>query len=309
LASILTRAGYEAAYIDSYLFSGLANKPFFTLLGFTKFLDTSQDPIVFERSSYATTVDKERQSFRRVFETIIEAEDRGRKALAVLATTIGHYPWAAKSGQEAQSNVDKVHGIGELFNVLLGEFLQALTDRGLANQVLIVVTGDHGLRYRLEFESLGEKVEHGDVAFNVPFLLYGPGLFDEQVPLPYVTSHVDITPTLLALNGIASDSWLHHGGNLLDENLRDRVTFMMNTRLSPVDGFHWGDCNYIFNNLTGQIRQRPSSGTANSDLLHPETCSQTIALLKDDQVRSILKRARKLFQATAAYFHQRRASS
>ncbi len=110
-----------------------------------------------------------------------------------------------------------------MFDELMGEFLQSLKDHGLDDQVLIVVTGDHGFRMRTEFESVGLQAEHGDVAFNVPFLLYGPGLFEKQIRLPYVTSHVDIAPTLLALSGIQDDSWLHHGTHMLDQRLSERV--------------------------------------------------------------------------------------
>ncbi len=194
-----------------------------------------------------------------------------------------------------------------LFDELLGEFLHSLTKQGLANDVLIVVTGDHGLRIRAEFESLGEECGDRDVAFNVPFLLYAPGLFESHVRLTYDTSHVDITPTLLALSGINSDSWLHHGGNMLDQRLRDRVTFMMNGDVSPVQGFHWNGCDYTVNSLTGQVRVRPGAATVEREPLEPSDLEQRGARLSDEAVRSTLERADRLFETTAAYFHQRKA--
>jgi hypothetical protein len=50
--------------------------------------------------------------------------------------------------------------------------MQSLTKQGLGDQVLIVVTGDHDFRICTEFESVRLKTEHGDVAFNVPFLIH-----------------------------------------------------------------------------------------------------------------------------------------
>jgi phosphoglycerol transferase MdoB-like AlkP superfamily enzyme len=193
--------------------------------------------------------------------------------------------------------------MSRLFDDLLGEFLAALEARGLTNQVVIVVTGDHGLRFRQEFESVAEPLQHGDVAFNVPFLVYAPGIFQRQVQLPYVTSHVDITPTLLELSGLHDDTWLHHGSNMLDQRLGDRVTFMMNTNLSPVDGFHWRGCHYVVNNVTGQVDAKPRLTRSASE---PGTEPGCRARVTDKTARSLIERADRFFLATAAYFHQRR---
>ena len=155
---------------------------------------------------------------------------------------------------------------------------------------------------RTEFESVGLKAEHGDVAFNVPFLLYGPGLFEKQIRLPYVTSHVDIAPTLLALTGIQDDSWLHHGTHMLDQRLSERVTFMMNTNLSPVSGFRWNGCHYTLNDLTGKVQVRDVSSIESRET---SQCDGTSATLSDDAVRSMLEAANRQFQLTLANFHQR----
>jgi phosphoglycerol transferase MdoB-like AlkP superfamily enzyme len=147
------------------------------------------------------------------------------------------------------------------------------------------------------------KPEHGDAAFNVPFLLYGPGLFEKQIRIPYVTSHVDIAPTLLALTGLQDDSWLHHGTVMLDQRLHNRATFMMNTNLSPVSGFHWNGCHYTLNDLTGKVQVRGGSSTDSMEASH---CDQTSASLSDDTVRSMLQAANRQFQLTFAYFQNRR---
>jgi phosphoglycerol transferase MdoB-like AlkP superfamily enzyme len=226
----------------------------------------------------------------------------------MLGTTIGHYPWPAKPGAKDRSNEQKMFDIAALFDELLGEFLQSLNDRGLGDQVLIAITGDHGFRMRTEFESVGLKAEHGDIAFNVPFLLYGPGLFEKQIPIPYVTSHVDIAPTLLALSGIQDDSWLHHGTNMLDQRLRSRATFMMNTNLSPVSGFRWNGCHYTLNDLTGQVQVRGGSSSLESEPIQTSQCHEASAVLSDETVKAMLESAKRQFQITLTHFQQRKAS-
>jgi arylsulfatase A-like enzyme len=302
IASILGKHGYATTFVESAKHGWGKTTGFWKNFGFTNLIDTEDDPIAFDRSSYSVTLDKERQSFLRALRAITAAESQNTRAFVMLGTTIGHYPWPAKPSDEGRSNEEKVFEIAALFDRLLGEFLQSLKDYGLGDQVLIAVTGDHGFRMRTEFESMGLKAEHGDVAFNVPFLLYGPGLFEKQIRIPYVTSHVDIAPTLLALSGIRDDSWLHHGTNMLDQRIRDRATFMMNTNLSPVSGFRFNGCHYTLNDLTGKVQVRAGSST---ESLITSPCDRTSAILSDASVRSMLDAANRQFQLTLAYFQQR----
>ena len=302
IASILGKHGYATTFVESAKHGWGKTTGFWKNFGFTNLIDTEDDPIAFDRSSYSVTVDKERQSFLRALRAVTAAESQNTRAFVMLGTTIGHYPWPAKPNDEGRSNEEKVFEIAALFDRLLGEFLQSLKDHGLGDQVLIAVTGDHGFRMRTEFESMGLKVEHGDVAFNVPFLLYGPGLFEKQIRIPYVTSHVDIAPTLLALSAIRDDSWLHHGTNMLDQRIRNRATFMMNTNLSPVSGFRLNGCHYTLDDLTREVQVRAGRST---EPLEASQCDRTSANLSDDTVRSMLEAANRQFQMTLAYFQQR----
>ena len=195
------------------------------------------------------------------------------------------------------ANAEKLYALARLFNDLFAELLESLEKHGLAQQVLIVVVGDHGFRVRSEFESVGERPYDVAMAFNVPLILYAPGIFESQIRLPYVTSHVDITPTLLALLGLHDDSWLHHGGNMLDERLRDRVTFMMNTNLSPVDGFYWNGSHYTVNNLTGQVQVRAGS-----------VPGKPASSMSEEAAKAMMESASRLFEKSDAYFHRRKTS-
>jgi phosphoglycerol transferase MdoB-like AlkP superfamily enzyme len=305
IAAILAQRGFTTTFIDSFKLGWVGTTGFWKNLGLTHLLDSEGDLLPYDSRSYTLTVDKERQSFSRATSAILEAEDRKEKALIVIATAIGHYPWQARPGSGELSNADKLFDIAALFDRLLGEFLQSLKDHSLDDQVLIVVTGDHGFRMRTEFESVGLKPEHGDAAFNVPFLLYGPGLFEEQIRIPYVTSHVDIAPTLLALSGIQDDSWLHHGTNMLDQRLRKRATFMMNTNLSPVSGFRWNGCHYTLNDLTGKVQVRDGSSSLESEPLQTSGCQESSAVLSDKTVKTMLESAKRQFQTALTHFQQK----
>jgi uncharacterized protein len=80
---------------------------------------------------------------------------------------------------------------------LVGEALQDIESRGLLQNSVIVITGDHGQEFN---DSKQDYWGHGSnftrYQTGVPFMLYAP----DQAPREYAhrTSHFDLAPTLLA---------------------------------------------------------------------------------------------------------------
>jgi len=85
------------------------------------------------------------------------------------------------------------------------KLFDGLESRGLLDNTLVVLTGDHG-------ESLGEHGEttHGYFAYNstiwVPLIITGPGINTARID-EYV-SHIDIFPTICDFLGIEKPSFL-----------------------------------------------------------------------------------------------------
>ncbi len=94
----------------------------------------------------------------------------------------------------------------------VGRLLAALRDRGVFDDTVIAVAGDHG-------EGLGEHGEqaHGILAYDstlrVPLILHGPGVvagtFDDNVSLAALAG------ALVALNGVAAPAGMSAGLHLL----------------------------------------------------------------------------------------------
>jgi arylsulfatase A-like enzyme len=53
-----------------------------------------------------------------------------------------------------------------------------------------------------------------DYAFHVPLLLYAPGILKRSERIDYVTSHIDITPSILDLAGISAGREKEQGAPL-----------------------------------------------------------------------------------------------
>ena len=257
LAEVLRQHGYDSTFIDSYKIDWIlgmkTHEVMWRNLGFDTQSDNADNTELDALSTpYEKKVRREELSFEKAFNSIVGAEESGRKAAIFLGTLLGHYKWAAPPELEDTPGAVKIESIARHFDQIMGTLLNKLESHDLLDEVLILITGDHGLRYQNEFDSLDESMEDVNIAFNVPFMLYAPGLLESSIEIPYATSHVDITPTLLQLVGIDTEGMIHHGGNILDDALGNRVTFMMNTQLSSTDWFHWNGHFVAHNNLTGQ---------------------------------------------------------
>ena len=140
-----------------------------------------------------------------------------------------------------------------------------LASHHLEDEAIIVVTGDHGLRFALEFDSVGEPIRHGDLMFNVPLVIYAPALIQRRITLPWVTSHIDLAPTILDLLGIPRDGLLLQGENVLDSRLEERVTLLpsgMFVPMYPVDGFHYLGNVYSWAYVVDRVNVRADPGGA-----------------------------------------------
>jgi len=315
LAAVLGRHGYETTYLDSYKIdwqSGFHrdhNSRMVKDLGFMSIEDIAQDSVTHASDdAFENAVARERHSLSRALQRIDDARGHNAHAFVFIATILGHYPWAAK-GTQSLTGAEKLAVIAGSLDGLLAELLRGIDARGLSDSVIIVVTGDHGLRAKGEFASLNERMRFGTISFNVPFVLYAPGLFDHSVRLSNVTSHVDIAPTLLELVGIPTDSLLLHGTSMLDPHIRGRTTFMLNNSLRPVDGYYQNGWLYVYNAFTGESRveRTPEGAGSPSPDGYAEGAQPSAALTA--RVAATLDRAAGIFDTTSAYFLQRGAAT
>ncbi|MDB4909811.1 MAG: sulfatase, partial [Gemmatimonadetes bacterium] len=314
LASVLGRHGYETTFLDSYKIdwqSGFHrdhNSRMVKDLGFMSIEDITTDSAQHASGdAFDIAVARERRSLTRALNSIDDARGHRAHAFVFIATILGHFPWASPETAKNHAGAAKLAAIAGTLDTLVGEFLAGVDKRGLADSIIVVVTGDHGLRSKSEFGSLGENMRFGTISFNVPFVLYAPGLFDRGVRMSHVTSHVDIAPTLFELVGISSDSLLLHGSSMLDPSVERRTTFMFNNSLRPVDGYYRDGWLYIYNAFTGEARAERAPGTmARPD---PQGFSPGVApsLAFTTSVAGTLDRAAGIFDTTSAFFLQRRA--
>ena len=173
----------------------------------------------------------------RMLDDIRGLTARNEPFATVFYPQLGHGPWLdiledgrerslQRRGEEILIHEDR----------LFGEIIDALNETGAMDHTLIVVTGDHGVRNRVEDPDIPVgKIDA--YSFQVPFLLYAPGIVETTESLDWVTSHIDIGPTISALFGLESDPSASQGSPVWDERIRDRKTFFWSLHYHGAAGF------------------------------------------------------------------------
>jgi membrane-anchored protein YejM (alkaline phosphatase superfamily) len=163
--------------------------------------------------------------------------ERDQRYVAVYLPQLSHWPWAdLQTGGKEADPIKRGRSLMVVLDRWLGEILKLLAQKGRLNRTLIVVTADHGLRTSDEVSGLTANLMD-DYAFHVPFLLYAPILAHSE-EIPYLTSHIDIGPSILDLLGIARGREMEQGSPLWDQRIASRTTFFLENLWAGNDGFH-----------------------------------------------------------------------
>jgi sulfatase-like protein len=164
--------------------------------------------------------------------------------------------WGAEDRVLFERLIRFLDDLGRYLNVLLqvdrhiGEFFRALRDRGLAEDTLVVITGDHGEAFGDPHDQRG----HGFTAYqedvNVPLILWNPRLFPGGRRLDTIGGHVDLNATIADLLCIpASGDW--QGYSLFDPS-RPRRAYYLASIGEYLFGVRDGKWKYIYQATSGR---------------------------------------------------------
>jgi arylsulfatase A-like enzyme len=131
---------------------------------------------------------------------------------------------------------------------VIGELARKLTDRGLTEDTLLVITADHGE----QFLEHGELVHGGDAFFNelihIPFVVSNPRLFPETIAASTPMTSIDFGPTLLDLMELDVPD-VFQGESLVNRYDEDRVVFATDGRTWKALNREWS---YISSEALGR---------------------------------------------------------
>lgn len=143
--------------------------------------------------------------------TIDRAE--GRPFFISLHFTAPHWPWEGREDEAAAQSIgsiqhydggsiDSYRELMEIMDENVGRVLEALDDRGLAQNTIVVFTSDNGAeRFSETWPFIGYKAEVLEGGIRVPILVRWPEKIASGQVSQQVMTSMDFLPTLLAMSG------------------------------------------------------------------------------------------------------------
>lgn len=187
----------------------------------------------------------------------IMRSNRRDRFLLVLLPQGSHSPFNAPpgySGDGSQESLIKANALWQLN--LVREIMRCAAESGQAARTCFIFTGDHGLRHPSE-TSLFEDDDVNwltPLTFHVPFVLLSPRALPEVRASS--TSHIDITPTILELNGLPYEADRYHGRSMFRQVRR--LLFFLGGECLPVSGFKKDGTFFMEHRIRGLVLKSPS---------------------------------------------------
>jgi sulfatase-like protein len=232
-----------------------------------------------------TRVAAEKSMYRMAVGDIQQFHSAGQPFMAAIVPSLGHFPLVdvrPPEGIAHDSPPDRsalLGGVADFQDQMLGTLIQALADLKILDNTILVITGDHGPRTRLDDPDLNLPYI-GEENFHVPLLIHYPRAFEKPVVMQRLTSHVDVVPTVLDLMGIDRTELLQQGLSMFDDVIDRRITFFLGEHLLSATALHYRGKFFMFDRRTHGVY---SSGhftfNAADAVRNPESEAESKSLL------------------------------
>jgi glucan phosphoethanolaminetransferase (alkaline phosphatase superfamily) len=199
----VARAGYRTALLHAGRFTYLGMQP---VMDMHRFDGTFDAAAISGRVQSSFGVDEP-----AVVEKLlawIDDEPRGKPFFAVYLPAAGHHPYLSNGGPFSGDT-----DLGAYKNAIhegdraLGTLVDGLRRRGLLDQTLIVIYGDHGEAFDQHPGNRAHSLYIYDENVRVPLIIRVPGTPAGAVRrVPQVASVIDIGPTIVDLLGLPGEA-------------------------------------------------------------------------------------------------------
>ncbi len=254
-ADVLGARGYRTAFLTSGYLDYVNQAAFLSDRGFGELIDGKAmgEAVNSWGVSDALLVDKTLEWIDR---------DRQRPFYAVAWTQASHHPYDPQPGQaevdffEGRPAPEDAWDLGRYLNTLaevdrqLGRLFDGLRERGLDQDTVVIVTGDHGESFGDPHPTWGHGFRLWDTGLRVPLMVWSPALFPEGHRASTVGGHVDLSPTVLDLVGApAPAGW--QGTSLVAQQRPPRAYFYA-ANDDYLLGVREGRFKYVYNVTMGK---------------------------------------------------------
>ncbi|HVB55431.1 MAG TPA: sulfatase-like hydrolase/transferase, partial [Candidatus Acidoferrales bacterium] len=180
---------------------------------------------------------------------------QGHKFVAAFVPQIGHFPYPdSGSGNSPDELRKRGRAILATEDAWLGELMDELQRHGQLDNTIIVILGDHGPRTIEENPDL-RRGTIDEVAFHVPLFIYAPRALQHTKEIPWLTSHIDVAPTVLDLLGVVGDRDSEQGSAIWNRALAGRTTFFFAKQMFGADGYTSGGQFFMWHYFSDTVYQ------------------------------------------------------
>jgi len=257
LADLLKPRGYRTAFIHSGDVSYTNQRAFLGHRGFDVLLDMNALGAGRSHTSWGA---EDRIVVDGLFDWLSQAPDRPFYAL--IWTIQAHHPYEPSPDQpfvdffEGRKRPEDDYDLNRYLNTQrevdrqLGRLFDGLRERGLADDTLVIVTGDHGEAFGEPHRTWGHGARVYEENVHVPLLIWNPRLYPQGGRRATIGGQVDLNPTIAQLIGLAPDpDW--EGHSLFDPRRPQRAYFYA-TNNDYLLGVRDGRFKYIYNATRGR---------------------------------------------------------
>lgn len=239
IADLLQIKGYHTTYIDAAL-SLDGEKKFFQDHGFETVIGRHD----FAKSEATSWGIYDKILMEHGISYLEQQKSDGRPQFTILFTVSNHHPWQTPDDYAHdmfEDIEDKTHRkflrTMRYADSCLELFVTALKEKGLHNNLILFIMGDHG-------QGMGE---HGLERFqnsvyeenvHIPLLIWAPGKISAPLKIDTVSSQIDLLPTVMdflnltGVNHAMGKSLLREGSHPLFYN-NAHIGFSLGCRLGP----------------------------------------------------------------------------
>jgi arylsulfatase A-like enzyme len=212
-------------------------------------------------------VTRDRGTLDLLEQDLDQSLSKGQKFAAVFLPQISHFPYPDVPGVSDEQDLQKrSRAILKIEDAWLGEVLQLLDRYQQLDNTVIVIAGDHGLRDAEEDPKfVGGMI--GEAAFHVPLIISSGRALDHTVKIPWITSHIDVAPTVLDLLGADKGREFEQGTAIWNPQLNNRTTYFFANELFGADGFYTKGQFYMWNRISDAVYSRGDLHFASSDVV------------------------------------------
>jgi hypothetical protein len=213
LAAVLRKQGYRTALFHSGRFRYLGMESIIRDRGY----DVLEDAGHIGGNHNSSFGIDEPSTVRRLLGWL-DSQPRGQLFFITYLPVAGHHPYETPEPGPFPDHeeIDRYRNAQHYADASIGALLAGLRERGLEEQTLVVVIGDHGQAFGQHPGNFGHTLFIYEENIRVPFIIAAAGVLDGPVRVMRMASQVDLAPTVLDLLGLKAPED-YQGRSLLGE--------------------------------------------------------------------------------------------